>query len=95
MDTSLTGIQAKYGTAVIKFAHIEESEEIKIAVLMTGCSEAADRLTSIKNRYDDAMSAQKNRKSVVSDLMETATNPMGALTTKKLSEEANLDALEL
>ena len=95
VDTSMSGLQAKYGTAMIKFAHIEESEETKIAILMTGCTEASGRLTEIKNRYDDAMMAQTKRTSVLSDLMSDATNPMGAVAGKSIGDEANLDALEL
>lgn len=95
VDTSMSGLQAKYGTAVIKFAHIEESEDTKIAILMTGCTEAAGRLTEIKNRYDDAMMAQTKRDSVVSNLMTDATNPMGAVAGKTIGGEANLDALNL
>ena len=95
VDTSMSGLQAKYGTAMIKFAHIEESEETKIAILMTGCTEASGRLTEIKNRYDDAMMAQTKRTSVLSDLLSDATNPMGAVAGKSIGDEANLDALEL
>lgn len=95
VDTNLPDLQKRYGTAMIKFAHIEESDETKIAILMTGCSEAADRLTAIKNRYDDAMRAQTTKKSVVSDLMEDAQNPMGSVSAKAASEEADLSALDL
>lgn len=95
VDTNMTALQAKYGTAVIKFAHIEISSETKIAVLMTGCTEAAGRLTEMKNRYDDAMMAQTKKTSVVGDLMADASSPVGPVHTKVLAEEANLAALDL
>lgn len=95
VSTDLPDLQAKYGTAMIKFAHIEEADEVKVGILMTGCSEAADRLTAIKGRYDDAMRDQSKKKSVVSDLMADADNPMGVVKDKTVSEQADLSALDL
>lgn len=95
LDVSVPGIQSQYGNALIHFEHIEEGEDIKIAVLMTGCAEASTRLVAMKNRYDDIMEAQKSKTSVLGTIMEDSENPMGTVVRKSAVEEPDLSALEL
>ena len=95
LDTGVPEFQKKYGGAVLKFAHIEEANTIKIAVLLTGCEEASVRITEIKTRYDDIMDTQKQRKSVIGDLMSETENPIGTLIKKKTPDTQDFSALDL
>lgn len=76
MDTSLPKLQAKYGNAMLKFAHVEEAPNSEIGIIMTGCDEAADRLAEMRHRYDDIMLNMAKRGSCTGELLSGATNPM-------------------
>lgn len=97
MDTSIPEVQKKYGNAVLHFAHIETSDTVEIAVLLTGCSEAAGRLMEMKNRYDDIIHAQKEATSVIGDVMSGMKNPLGDSRMGKRREgvEPDISALDL
>lgn len=96
MDTSIPEMQKKYGTAILKFAHIEVADEVKTAILCTGCSEASARITLMKNRYEDIMASQREQANLASDLLSGLTNPLGAVGQKKTRPaEANVSALDL
>lgn len=77
MDTSLPQLQKKYGEAILKFAHVEESSETEIGIIMTGCDECRDRLMGMRHRYDDIMSSKAKKESCTNDLMAGIANPMG------------------
>lgn len=98
MDTSIPEVQKKYGNAVLHFAHIENCDHIEIAILLTGCSEAAPRLLEMKTRYDDIIHAQKEATSVIGDVMSGMTNPLGDPRGSKRRSEAkepDISALDL
>jgi len=98
MDTSIPEVQKKYGNAVLRFAHIENSDSVEIAVLLTGCSEAAPRLLEMKNRYDDIVHAQKEAASVIGDVMSGMKNLLGDPRSSKRRGEAkepDISALDL
>lgn len=95
MDTSLPELQKKYGNAVLQFAHIEENASLKIAILLTGNAENSQRITEMKTRYDDIMQAQKDRVSVLGDVLSTTENPLGNTRTKKASSEMDTSALDM
>lgn len=96
LDTSLTKIRATYGDAAIQYHHIEESDEIHIAIIMSGCSEPETRLYEIKSRYDDIMCAQREKESKLSELMGGMVSPLGQVTRKKKeTTEPDLSALDI
>lgn len=99
MDVSLTKIQKKYGQVTLKFAHTEESKEIEICIIFTGCGEVTDRLEAMKHRYTDIMNAQTAKTSVIDDLLEDMVDPMGSTkrgtTTQKKDDGLDTSALDL
>lgn len=89
MDTSLTRLQERYGNAMLKFAHVEESANSEIGIIMTGCDEARDRLSDMRHRYDDIMSSMAKKSSCTDGLMTGLLNPMaGGIGRKFGSTEA-------
>jgi len=90
MDTSLPGIQAKYGSAVLKFAHLEESSETRIAVILSGCFEATDRIAMMRAKWDDVMAGQRRHESTVNDVISGMTNPLDGTARR-----SSVNALDL
>jgi len=77
IDTSLQGFQDKYGRAILHFAHIEEGDDIKVAILLTDCDEPSQRLLEMKNRYDDVMVCRSSAKSILDDFdLDMDDDPM-------------------
>lgn len=96
MDTSLPAVRQKYGNAAIQYFHIEESSDIQISVIMSGCSEASDRLYLIRSRYDDIMNAQRADQSELGALLDGMNNPLGGVKKKlKDNAEPDLSALDI
>lgn len=101
IDTDVPELQKKYGNALLHFAHIEESTDTEVAILMTGCSEASQRLTQMEARYNDIIQAQKEKTSVLDDVLNRVSNPLGPIQTKRPaktgneSREIDLSGLEL
>ena len=97
MDTSLADIRQQFGESVVQYTHIEESNDICISVIFSGCAEPADRLYEVKSRYDDIMSSQNQTVSTVSQLLSGMSNPVGEgkKKPKKTSIEPDLSALDL
>ena len=102
MDTSLLKLQKKYGNAMLKFAHVEESANTEIGIIMTGCNEASERLSAMRHRYDDIMSGKANRTTCTADLMSGMVNPMAGGTDQRFgtvtgtgSGEIDTSAFEL
>ena len=95
MDTSLGKIRQTYGDAVVQYTHIEESDEIRISVIMSGCTEPENRLYMIKSRYDDIQNAQREDTSSIASMLGSMSNPLGTLkSTKKESVEPDLSGLD-
>lgn len=96
LDTSVSTIRNTYGNAAVQYTHVEESDNIQISVIMTGCSEPVDRLYTIRSRYDDIMAAQKADSSVLNDITSGLDNPFGTVKTKHLDKaEPDLSALDI
>lgn len=95
LNTSLRDIRALYGDAATQYMHIEESPELQISVIMSGCSEPEERLYLMKSRYDDIMAAQRDDTSKLSDMLGGITNPLGSVNARKKDRaEPDLSALE-
>ena len=95
LDTSLFDFQYKYGNAILKFEHIEESDQAKIGILLTGCADPSDRIMAIKNRYDDIMNNQTSKKSMTDELLGATANPLGNLSKRNNTGKSDMSALDL
>lgn len=96
VDTSLTNLKKSFGDPTVQYTHLEESEDIQISIILSGCSEAEDVLYQIRGRYDDIMAAQKEKESIMSDLVSDLVSPISG--TDDLMEPDNgpdLSALDL
>ena len=96
MDTSIPKVQETYGYGVLNFAHIEESQDVKIAILLTGCSEPVERMVQIKNRHDDVLRSQQEAETVAVEMATSIANPLKNFTKKKGTKKTlNMDSLNL
>lgn len=88
-NTSIQKVQEKYGYAILKFAHVQVDKDPAVAILLSGCSEATDRLLQMQGKYDDLMRAKTNGGSRASALANDMVNPVG--TVKKAGKKEGLD----
>lgn len=98
LDTSLSEIQTRYGKVKVKYVHIEDSKDIQISIILSGCSEPEDRLLEIKSRYEDIMRAQSANRFSVSSLLDGIEKPMENKTHKKTNNptsDVDLSALDI
>lgn len=84
-----------YGQPILHFNHLEESDELTIAIIMAGCTEPSDRIMVLKNRYDDIMKALRASKGSIMDGFDDITNPLGSTSKKKISNGPDFSALDL
>ena len=95
LDTSMSGVREVYGDAVVQYSHIEESDKVSIAIIMSGNSEPEERLYMMKSRYDDITNSQKEDVSSVASILGTMSNPIGGIKrSKKETIEPDLSALD-
>ena len=95
LDTSMSGVREVYGDAVVQYSHIEESDKVSIAIIMSGNSEPEERLYMMKSRYDDITNSQKEDVSSVASILGTMSNPIGGIKrNKKETIEPDLSALD-
>ena len=93
-DTDLLKLQETYGQAVLKFAHLEISEETRVSVLLSGCAEPADRLRAMQGKYDDVTNASRDGSILAKDIAGAMANPLGELKTMTRPETMDFSALE-
>ena len=94
VNTDLQELQEKYGYALLKFAHIQEDEKPAIAVILSGCSEAAGRLVQMQGKYDDVMRSRNEGSSMTSKLAESMSNPIGEIKAAPKRSGLDFSALE-
>lgn len=95
VDSSLVDFQSKYGQALLKFAHLEISNEPSVSILLSGCSEPSDRLRIMQSKYNDVTNATTNRVDVSKEMAASMANPLGAMKTGgKRGDTLNFSALE-
>lgn len=99
MDTSLQGIQRKYGQAVLRFSHIQEmpkeSNELpRFGIILTGCAEASARLKHLYDRHQDIMNAQVATTDTAAEMLAAIGNPLGRVVDSQ-SDGENWSALDL
>lgn len=96
-DTSLVHIREICGNAPVQYTHMEESADITIALICSGCAEASDRVAIMKEVYDEIQSSLKESHSTVSSLLDGIDDPLGMPVGKaaKKSDEMDLSALDM
>ena len=98
VDTTLANIRTVYGEAVLQYTHIEdsgESSDIKVALIAAGCSEPADRMMQMRQRYDDIIAATKRAESRSSALRDGMNDPAAYKKETSANAEPNYTALDI
>lgn len=93
-DTSLSKICATYGDAAVRYFHLEISDDPYVAIVMSGCSEPADRLWVMKQRYDEIMNNSKKSASSIGDIMMDMNNPLTKPIKKTPPKNMDMSALD-
>lgn len=95
-DTSLTAIHKEYGDALVQYTHIEESPDVRVSLIIAGCSEPSERLFEMRARYDDIQSQLTVKSSVASGIVGDMENPLGKSDDGPvIKDETDLSALGL
>lgn len=79
-DTDIFEIKNLIGQVPIQYTHLEESESTLIALVCVGCDAPSNRLTIMRDRYNDIQEAMKAATMSTKDIMGDMLNP---LTGKK------------
>lgn len=95
IDTSVPALRAKYGEASIQYNHIEESSDICVGVILSGCNEPIARLTMMQGRYGDIMAKQTRNETIASDMASGMDNPMFGGKKRKLSSTEDISAFDI
>lgn len=74
IDTSLFDFRDKYGDALL-YTHIEESDEVRISMVVAGSDVPDLRLQQIKERYDDIMSNVHTSNITAASVLEEINDP--------------------
>ena len=74
LDTNMTEVFHKFG-GTSRDIHLEESNDVCISLIITGCGPASNRLKTIKKRYDDLMSPKKSTQPSVNTLLDGLQDP--------------------
>lgn len=94
MDTSLIRLQQKYGEATLKFAHVEESDDTEIGILLSGCDEVRDRMVDMRHRFDDIRAQGEKEPSCIDELMDGLDSPIMS-TVERMSDKTEDQNAEL
>lgn len=94
-DFSLMQVRSEIGNAMM-YTHIEESDTVRISVIVAGCSSYDDRMFKMRQRYDDIMMSVNQDTVGASDVMAGMGNPFKTNLQKKvLTSEVDTSALDL
>ena len=96
--THLQDFTATYGLPNARYTHLEEGDEIRVAIICSGCSEPSERVRQMRRRYDDIQEARVSVKSAVADALSGISSPLGGVDTpgKMLDPgQPDLSAFEL
>lgn len=98
VDTSLMEVRQMIGGTQM-FTHLQESDNIRISLIASGCSAHDERMYMMRQRYEDIVSAKDTDTVDSKTIMQGMVNPFAnknALDEKKIVKSGvNLDALEL
>ena len=81
------------------FTHLQESDNIRISLIASGCSAHDERMYMMRQRYEDIVSAKDTDTIDSKTIMQGMVNPFAnknALDEKNIVKSGvNLDSLEL
>lgn len=95
VDISARRLQEKYGNALLKFAHVQVSNEPATAIILSGCGEATERLIQMKGKYNDVMRSIQTTTNKAADLASEMVNPLGEMSeTSARKKELDFSVLD-
>jgi len=99
-DTTIEEVRNEVGDVVVQYTHLEPSDnDVAIALICVGCTEASDRIGSIWARYDEIrFNMRDNAKGAVTRYLDDMVSPMAAASApvrKDPASEPDLSALGL
>lgn len=77
INTTLQDFTESVGLPNARYNHLEESDDFRVALICSGCSEASERIHQMRQRYDDIQASRVSVKSAVSDALSGITSPLG------------------
>lgn len=97
VSTGLNGIRSKYGEPLLQYVHMEEADTYSFALMMTGCSEPAERLLLMRNRYEDVKAYTKNSSFSLAMATDGMNDLVGRAKSKSKGGATSIDlsALDL
>lgn len=95
VNTTLANVRAVYGEAVLQYTHMEESSDVKVALIAAGCSEPTDRMMQMRQRYDDIIAAEKRAASRSSALRDGMNDPAAYKKKTSVNAEPDYSALDI
>ena len=95
MSTALPKIRSTYGEPMLQYVHMEEANDYYLSLVMTGCSDPAERLLLMRNRYEDVKAGMKNSSFSLSEATDGMDNLVGKAEKPKKPATLDLSALDL